>query len=41
VGGGELQPVVDTVLPMSRVREGHEKLENRGVLGKIVLEPTA
>ena len=41
VGGGELQPVIDTILPMSRVREGHEKLENRGVLGKIVLEPTA
>lgn len=40
VGGGELTPVVDAVLPMHRVREAHERLENRKVLGKLVLEPS-
>lgn len=41
VGGGELKPVVDAVLPMNQVRCAHERLEGRKVLGKLVLEPSA
>ncbi len=36
---GRWHAVVDRVMPMSRVREAHELLENRQVLGKIVLVP--
>jgi NADPH:quinone reductase-like Zn-dependent oxidoreductase len=39
VASGEWRPVVDSVLPLSRVREAHERLESSGVVGKIVLEP--
>jgi NADPH:quinone reductase-like Zn-dependent oxidoreductase len=35
---GDLKPVVDRVLPMERVAEGHELLEGRRVIGKVVLE---
>jgi NADPH:quinone reductase-like Zn-dependent oxidoreductase len=38
VTAGNLAPVVDRVLPMSRIAEGHALLEGRGVFGKIVLE---
>ncbi|MFH0902099.1 MAG: zinc-binding dehydrogenase, partial [Pseudomonadota bacterium] len=33
-----LRPVVDRVLPLSRVREAHRLLEDSAVFGKIVLE---
>ncbi len=36
---GTLRPVVDRVLPLSKVREAHELLESRKVVGKIVLVP--
>jgi NADPH:quinone reductase-like Zn-dependent oxidoreductase len=36
---GAYRPVVDRVLPLSKVREAHELLESRAVLGKIVLKP--
>jgi NADPH:quinone reductase-like Zn-dependent oxidoreductase len=39
VARGEWRPVVDRVLPLSRVREAHELLESRAVVGKIVLVP--
>lgn len=39
VARGIYKPVVDRVMPMSAVREAHELLENRQVLGKIVLQP--
>ena len=35
---GSPQLVVDRVLPMSRIAEGHHLLEARGAFGKIVLE---
>ncbi|MFB6155613.1 MAG: zinc-binding dehydrogenase [Haloferacaceae archaeon] len=41
VAGGELDPVVDRVLPLDDVAEGHRAIENREVLGKIVVEPQA
>jgi NADPH:quinone reductase-like Zn-dependent oxidoreductase len=37
VGAGRLRPVVDTVLPLEDVAEGHARLEGRRVAGKVVL----
>lgn len=34
----EIAPVLDSVLPMSRVAEAHARLESRAVAGKLVLE---
>jgi len=39
VARGLLRPVVDRVLPLARVAEGHRALEQREVFGKIVLVP--
>jgi NADPH:quinone reductase-like Zn-dependent oxidoreductase len=39
VEAGRLRPVVDSVLPLAEVREGHRRLEAREVFGKIVLKP--
>ena len=39
VAKGVFRPVVDRVLPLSKAREAHELLENRRVVGKIVLVP--
>ncbi len=39
VARGHYRPVVDSVVPMSAVRDAHEKLEAKGASGKIVLEP--
>lgn len=36
---GRLQPVIDQVWPIERVREAHERLEEGGHFGKIVLTP--
>jgi len=37
VVAGRIRPVVDAVLPMSRIGEAHTRLESRGVFGKLVL----
>jgi NADPH:quinone reductase-like Zn-dependent oxidoreductase len=34
---GELKPIVDTVLPLERGREAHERLARGEQFGKIVL----
>lgn len=39
VARGLFRPVVDSVLPLSAVREAHARLEARDVVGKIVLVP--
>ena len=39
VASGGLRPVVDTVMPLDRAREAHERLEAGGQFGKIVLVP--
>lgn len=39
IASGAFRPVVDRVMPLSKVREAHELLESRAVLGKIVLVP--
>jgi NADPH2:quinone reductase len=36
---GQVRALVDSVLPLSRVAEAHERLERGGVRGKIVLDP--
>jgi len=38
VEAGRLRPVIDRVLPLDRIAEGHQALENRQTFGKIVLE---
>jgi NADPH:quinone reductase-like Zn-dependent oxidoreductase len=39
VADGHLRPVVDRMLPLEQVREGHALLEERKALGKVVLIP--
>jgi len=39
VASGAYRAVVDRVMGLSQIAEGHELLENRSVVGKIVLEP--
>ncbi len=39
VFAGRLRPVVDSVLPLDRIREAHERLESGEQIGKIVLVP--
>jgi NADPH:quinone reductase-like Zn-dependent oxidoreductase len=38
VDAGRLKPVVDRVLPLSAIAEGHRVLESREAFGKVVLE---
>ncbi len=38
VEGGQVKPVIDSVLPLAGVAAAHERLERGGVRGKIVLE---
>ena len=37
VEAGKLRPVVDRVLPMDRIADAHQAIENREVFGKVVL----
>ena len=37
VEAGRLRPVIDRVLPMDQIAEGHRVLENREAFGKVVL----
>ncbi|GAG05311.1 unnamed protein product, partial [marine sediment metagenome] len=39
VWNGRLTPIVDTVLPLSKAKEAHERLEKGEQFGKIVLKP--
>ncbi len=39
VFGGELEPVIDSVLPLERTAQAHERLEQGEHFGKIVLVP--
>jgi NADPH:quinone reductase-like Zn-dependent oxidoreductase len=39
VFAGDLEPVIDDVLPLERAAEAHERLENGDVFGKLVLTP--
>jgi NADPH:quinone reductase-like Zn-dependent oxidoreductase len=37
LGRGRVKPVIDTVMPLAKAREAHERLEKREQFGKIVL----
>jgi NADPH:quinone reductase-like Zn-dependent oxidoreductase len=39
VGEGRLKPVIDRVLPLERVAEGHRVMAERSLFGKIILTP--
>jgi len=39
LASGAYQPVLERVMPLSEVAEAHRLLEDRDVLGKIVLTP--
>lgn len=39
VARGTLEPLVDRVLPLQRIEEGHRALEEREVVGKVVIRP--
>jgi len=39
VGDGRLRPVIDRVLPLERVADGHRAMADRSLFGKIVLAP--
>jgi len=41
LAAGTYRPVVDRVMPLAEARRAHELLENREVVGKIVLTPNA
>jgi NADPH:quinone reductase-like Zn-dependent oxidoreductase len=36
---GKLRPVIDSVFPLSELREAEQKMEDRNVFGKIVVKP--
>ena len=38
---GKLKPVIDTVLPLDQTAEGVRQLEEREVIGKIIITPKA
>jgi NADPH2:quinone reductase len=38
VSRGEIQPVLDRVLPMSSLAEAHQLLEDRTIVGKVVVQ---
>ena len=39
VAEGEIEPVIDSVFPLSQIQAAEAKLENRQVFGKVVLNP--
>lgn len=41
VAAGRLDPLVDAVLPLDRAVEGLQRVHDRGVIGKVVIDPWA
>jgi NADPH:quinone reductase-like Zn-dependent oxidoreductase len=39
VARGDLEPEIDRVLPLEKTAEGHAALEDRSVVGKVVIVP--
>ena len=39
IADGELEPHIDRVLPLDRIAEGHAAIEDRDVIGKVVIRP--
>jgi len=38
-GAGEINPAIDRVLPLSRWREAFDAMDNRALVGKVILQP--
>ena len=36
---GQLKPVIDEIIPLSRLADAYHRLENRQILGKLVMVP--
>ena len=36
---GQIKPVIDEIIPLSRLADAYHRLENRQILGKLVLVP--
>jgi NADPH:quinone reductase-like Zn-dependent oxidoreductase len=39
LAAGRVKPIVDEVLPLSKAREAHERMERNATFGKLVLTP--
>jgi len=39
IAAGALEPVIDSVFPLSEIQEAQRKLEERRIFGKVVLQP--
>jgi alcohol dehydrogenase len=39
IGEGKIKPVIDKVLPLDQAREGLRLIQDREVIGKVVIEP--
>lgn len=39
VRSGRIEPVISHVLPLEQAREAEELIEDRGIFGKVLLEP--
>ncbi|MEA2990847.1 MAG: hypothetical protein QOG83_3558, partial [Alphaproteobacteria bacterium] len=39
IGAGKIKPVIDKVLPLSEAREGLRLIQDRAVIGKVVVTP--
>jgi NADPH:quinone reductase-like Zn-dependent oxidoreductase len=37
---GRFKPLIDRIMPLSQAVQAHELVESRGILGKIILDPT-
>jgi len=38
---GQVKPVIDEIIPLSRLADAYHRLENRQILGKLVMVPDA
>ena len=41
VSAGKLAPVIDEVLPLDRTVEALQRVRDRGMIGKVVIDPWA
>jgi alcohol dehydrogenase len=39
IGAGKIKPVIDKVLPLEQAREGLRLIQDREVIGKVVVKP--
>jgi alcohol dehydrogenase len=39
IGAGKIRPVIDKVLPLEQAREGLRLIQDREVIGKVVVKP--